>query len=161
VSKYTRLPFKIIRNRKKNYSLHLNYTYIHNSVSFEKYITYGFIFSGPSNEFRLITLNIPYQINRKMSWWRSIILYDVRVSGDKVKCIFKRDNRRLSPTAKVRAQSQGRPCAICSGKSGTGTGLSSSYPAFPRMHHCTNAPQSFTHLSPTLYRPNLSNWQRP
>ena len=72
----------------------------------------------------------------------------------KVHAMAQAVSRRLI-TAESRVQFQARPCEICGGKSGTGTGFSPNTSVFPCQSHSTGATYSFVRLSPTLY--NLSN----
>jgi hypothetical protein len=57
--------------------------------------------------------------------------------------------------AEAGVQSHLIPCGICGGQSDSATGFSPNSSVSPRQHHSTGAPDSFIHLSPTLY--NLSN----
>ena len=54
-------------------------------------------------------------------------------------------------TTETLVKFQARPCGICSGQNGTGTGFPPNTSVFPSQHHSISTPYSFIHMSLTLY----------
>jgi hypothetical protein len=79
------------------------------------------------------------RIRKLSAWTKNFVSLGLGIRHPLGRAMGEAVSRR-PPTAEARVRSRLRPCGICGGQSGTGTGFSPSSSVFPCQFHSTGAP---------------------